>query len=378
MTFLSRAVQAIFFLTCLLCTRSTYAIVNGVVTSNSDFRAVVFVDITRPSDRKRFACTGTFVHPYLVLTARHCIDGIVRNSDGPLTTVFVTDGVSAGTGAQYPVDYVYFAEPSDLSASERVDVAILRTTRRFNGKILPVMPSQDLPKPDESNYCKRYEYTWPFILGYSDNADTDPSMRRLGRTFAECDIERDGTIFKLDGHGRDSQRGVRNCDGDSGGPVVWEDGFGEYAVGGVISMGEIGWFITNRNCPSRRGEVSAAFIPTRFLNRVASLEPRCGRSGNWESCTGIPQPYDGQQLRYLGTDIDQCSKSTLRVASVYGDVAAHKGRAASAEIDARKFTWFCGNSRERTKAERGANFLIFRRGLTDRQTIWDSYSIISR
>ncbi len=153
-------------------------------------------------------------------------------------------------------------------------------------------------------YCRCWEFTWPSVLGFSTNENTVDAGRRVGRAFAECDLELDESFFKLDGHGREGQRGMRLCRGDSGGPVLWPTGFGGFAVGGVNSATDDFDATTDRRCPSERGESFQAAIPAAFLDRVAQTDAVCAGSAGWERCPGLPAPYGGFELHYQGTEIE--------------------------------------------------------------------------
>jgi hypothetical protein len=344
------------------------AIVNGTDATDPRYQAVVSIN--------GGSCTGTFVHPHFVLTAGHCIQPY---GEGPLNYV-VTDGLIAGQGNSYTVDYVYVARQGELGGSEVQDVALLRTINAFTGPIIPILPAQNLPHRAESYYCPRWEYTWPTVLGFSTNAGTVDARRRVGRAFAECDLEENdfsdlpihSQEFKLDGHGR-SVSGVRICPGDSGGPTIWDTGFGTIAIGGVTSRTDsYNNVVVDDRCPSDRGESFMSFIPQAFLDRVAAVDPNCAGTGGWQACTN-PNPYGGRLLRYLGTVIDQCGEDVLTVPAAGGSVQLRHGETAAAEVGTSNFSWFCASSQEGTSAPAGTNFLVVKRALTDRQIIWDSY-----
>ena len=111
---------------------------------------------------------------------------------------------------------------------------------------------------------------------------------------------------------------------------------------------------------------------------VAKTDALCAGSSGWETCPGVPVPYRGFGLRYRGTEIDQCGLDKLSISSVHGPVPVDRGGAAVAEVSGARFQWFCGGSQESTSAKDGVDFVIAKWGLTDRQIVWDTYTITSR
>ena len=363
------------------------AIVNGDTADAEKYRAIVSLG--------NGGCSGTFIHGRFIVTAAHCIrqcsnardtgcttgtndevyQGTAYGKDGP-TSMTARDGLVPMTGNIYPIDHVYFARAIDLNRGRPADVAILRTTVWFNGNPIPAFPAQDLPAPDEGYYCPRFEYTWPWVAGFSNNAGANSAMRRIGRAFAECDLEKDETVFKLDGHGREGQQGIRICPGDSGGPVIWESGYGGLVVGGVNSGTDDYHVITNTQCPSEKGEGFHAFIPAALLDRVAASDALCQGESQWKRCPGVAIPYHGHNADYLGTDIDQCDEDDSLKVGGTPTVTITKGKTHDVFVSSNTYGWDCGGpSNDSTTSPGGTEYVIAKRGLTDSQIIWDAYKI---
>ena len=389
------------------------AVLFGEIADGPAWRAVVSLNGGSGS------CTATFVHPRFAITAAHCIrkctsandvgcvvantnqDFITGNwsgREGP-ASASATDGTLAGQGTSFQFNFVFFPTSqemgrltSPLLPKNPPDVALLRSKTPFTGQVIPMLPTQDLPRPDETVYCPRYEFTWPTIVGFSPNSGVATVARRFGRAFAECDLEVNQTVFKLDAHGR-NVRGARTCQGDSGGPVLWETGFGGFAVGGINSLGDIrnknDPILSNRMCMNwgnpddqLRGESGHAFVPAAFLDRVARGDPLCGGAAGWDACAGGATQYGGFRLRFLGTRIDQCGEDNLRVRGNPTITVIH-GSTRATQVP-QQFSWACVSDgtpsrfSDSTTGPANTGFVIVRRAITDRQVIWDTYQVLAR
>jgi hypothetical protein len=76
---------------------------------------------------------------------------------------------------------------------------------------------------------------------------------------------------------------------------------------------------------------------------------------------------------YLGTEIDRCGETSLRVQSVNGTVEVHKGETKEVQVPSKRFWWMCADSKEWTTAPDSTNLVIVTRGYGDRKITWKCY-----
>ncbi len=193
------------------------SVINGTTTSG--YPAVVML-----RSRSAGFCTGTLISPSVVLTAAHCIDG-----GAPAFVGFGVNGsqnlVSVSRAVQHPR-----WNRNNLSAGN--DIAVLVLASQVSG-VTPIPVSQNVREAVGGDRAT--------VVGYGNN-----STRGTG-----FGTKREAPVNVLTPGGSDgvsesrfvkigTSSGTQACNGDSGGPVFFNDSRGVQRVVGVTSYGYTG------------------------------------------------------------------------------------------------------------------------------------------
>lgn len=177
-------------------------------------------------------CTGTVIASNAVLTAAHCL------TDAQLPEVVEGDTLSAGSIHHRVV--AAFSHPDFNEDTLENDIAVVIVEAPLSATPIPFATT--LPAGAVSGATIR-------AVGYGWTVDHDPmpSMRRTG--ISQIDAIEPTKI-------RTIAAPSQACEGDSGGPALFDDGFGERVIG-VTSSGDV---TCTQFARFTRVDVFAAFV----------------------------------------------------------------------------------------------------------------------
>ena len=154
-------------------------------------------------------CTGTVIAPHAILTAGHCLDS-------QLPEIAIGDTLATATRQRA---LAVFPHPDFDPASLDHDIAI----------VIVDPPLAVAPRPFATSLVVNVGSMMRIVgYGWTVANDTSPAVRRTGTSQIDTIDE-----LRITSHGAPSQA----CEGDSGGPALFDAGSGELVIG-VTSSGD--------------------------------------------------------------------------------------------------------------------------------------------
>lgn len=287
---------------------SPAAIVNGTREAGRD--EVVFMYRTDGA-----ACSASIISPYVVLTAAHCVQS--GSTAAPASRFRVYTGSSTRSfTAEYRVSEVRMVPGAGLSGREANDVALLVLSS----------PSRETPIP----------------LGRGTPASSLAGRTLTAVGYGQTPSGGSGTKYtvetRLDGY----QGGFifvppTVCSGDSGGPLLSDDG----AVYGVASFIYSPDGRTEPRCGTAPGAYNEIYRHLDFIDGVLAETGTCVPSPSGEeTCDGTDDDCDENVDEGCIAIGDPCGSSDTCVGALCADTVA--GRVCTSECDALRPDEGCG------------------------------------
>lgn len=212
-------------------------------------------------------CSASLVHPELVVTAGHCLEG------GPLTTLFLGDDAYA-PAFEVPLAGCVQHPSYALDYPDYADFMFCRLAQPLVG--VPTVPilmgcETDAIAPGAS----------AVLTGYGLADDGLPEGRKRMVT-TSVDYLEDSRVFFVGGTGKGT------CSGDSGGPSYVQLADGTWRVFGTTTGGE--------SCgDAGQSELIHVFVPWIEQETGIDITPCHDADGTWvpsEDCVGFPARPD--------------------------------------------------------------------------------------
>jgi V8-like Glu-specific endopeptidase len=257
-------------------------IVGGSPTNFQDWQGVIAV---RGGGMFGGLCTGTLIHPQVVLTAAHCVKFSQGTTQFDFTKrpaqVTIAKGANAFTGTQIARGAAVVVHPAWLGSYDDLanDVALIKLNNEI--KDLPNYSVRDYPLPKDGDPGK--------LVGYGGTGGGAGSgVHRQGDT----------TLRHVLSTTIETGDPANTCQGDSGGPLFTKQN-GEWVVTGITSFG-LG------DCVATHGSYSTNVLAyCDFINRT--MIEFLGEDLGLEGCKVCEAPnFDGQWGQPCGTGYPCC------------------------------------------------------------------------
>lgn len=190
-------------------------------------------------------CSGTLIHPQVVLTAGHCTDGL--EEDG-ITTVWVNfDQDALNPDTLLDVAEVVTHEDYDWGQADPHDVGALVLAEPVTGITPAELPTEGLLDQLKRDGVLRQKMDGaPFtVVGYGGTLDWPPPNITYDdlRQYAESEyVALTKWMLHMNQHALKDNGGT--CFGDSGGPAFWTAPDGTDILVGITSTGDAQCIVT--------------------------------------------------------------------------------------------------------------------------------------
>ncbi len=199
------------------------AIVNGFACTTAA-SPVAMLTLRRSDGVTVGFCSGTVIGPRIVLTAGHCLDDEVTEI-----------GIDFGGGIEVPSASLSRHPGYKGVAEDSLDVGVVQTDQDLGRPVMPLLAGRDARVGEKA-----------VIAGWGEDENGASPVLRAGTTT----IRAVGAYY-LETRGSQLVSGI--CAGDSGGPLLVEEGGGWFLAGLIVSS-------SNGSC------TSGTFFYSNLLN----------------------------------------------------------------------------------------------------------------